>query len=264
MRLVALHQDVLVFVSRVWQTTCTAVRAGGEGFVIDSPVYPDELETLPGVLAQAGFPVSALVATHADWDHLLGRTAFPGAALGLGDLSARRLQSEPGTPQRELREFDEEHYVESRPPLSLGQLQQFPVPGHLALGHEREIELHPATGHVEDGMALWLPWTGVLVCGDYLSPVELPTLSPSGSADAYAATLGRLSELVEQAEWIVPGHGAPMSQETARRICSEDRAYIDALRASDAAPTLPEGRRTAAQRKIHRENVEQVTASRRP
>ena len=41
--------------------------------MIDSPVYPDELEALGGVLEQAGFPVSGLLATHADWDHLLGR-----------------------------------------------------------------------------------------------------------------------------------------------------------------------------------------------
>ena len=44
MRVAALVSDVIVFVSDVWQTTCTAVRAGDEGFVIDSPVYPEELE----------------------------------------------------------------------------------------------------------------------------------------------------------------------------------------------------------------------------
>ena len=77
MRVLALHPDIIVFISRVWQTTCTAVRSGGEGFVIDSPVYPDELEALPGVLEQAGFDVSGLLVTHADWDHLLGRLAQP-------------------------------------------------------------------------------------------------------------------------------------------------------------------------------------------
>ncbi len=79
MRVLALHRDVIVLISRVWQTSCTAVRSGEEGFVIDSPVYPDELEALPGVLEQAWFPVSALVATHGDWDHLLGRLVVPGA-----------------------------------------------------------------------------------------------------------------------------------------------------------------------------------------
>ena len=51
--------------------------------MIDSPVYPDELEALPGVLEQAGFPVSGLLATHGDWDHLLGRDGVPGRVARL-------------------------------------------------------------------------------------------------------------------------------------------------------------------------------------
>src|SRR5438270_13149357 len=102
MRLLALHQDVIVFISRAWQTTCTAVRAGEEGFVIDSPVYPDELEAVPGVLEQAGFPVSGLLATHADWDHLLARVAFPDASLGCAESSTERLNAELGAAQRDL------------------------------------------------------------------------------------------------------------------------------------------------------------------
>jgi hypothetical protein len=57
MRVLAVDADLIVVISRFWQTTCTAVRAGEEGFVIDSPVYPDELEAVPSVLEQAGFPV---------------------------------------------------------------------------------------------------------------------------------------------------------------------------------------------------------------
>ncbi|MBJ7331367.1 MAG: MBL fold metallo-hydrolase, partial [Solirubrobacteraceae bacterium] len=75
MRVVGLHPDVLVATSRFWQTTCTIVRNGDEGFVIDSPVLPDELEVLPAIVEQAAFPVSGLLATHGDWDHLLGRLA---------------------------------------------------------------------------------------------------------------------------------------------------------------------------------------------
>src|SRR3954447_2245835 len=203
MRVVGLHSDVLVATSRMWQTTCTIVRNGEECFVIDSPVFPDELELLPAVLEHAGFVLTGLLATHADWDHLLGRLAFPGAALGVAETTAARLTAEPGAAARELRAYDEEHYVQRPAPLSLGQVQALPVPGHVELGGE-EIELHPTEGHTADGMALWAPWAGVLVCGDYLSPVEIPMLSEGGSRDAYLATLERLRALVEQAEWIVP------------------------------------------------------------
>src|SRR2546421_4572738 len=103
MRVLAVHPDVIVFVSSVWQTTCTAVRADDEGFVIDSPVFPDELDAVPNILQQAAFPISGLLATHGDWDHLLGRLAFPDASLGCAEATARRLVAEPGGAQRELR-----------------------------------------------------------------------------------------------------------------------------------------------------------------
>src|ERR671932_613168 len=224
MRAISVHQDVLVATSEVWQTTCTAVRRGDEGFLIDSPVYPDELEVLPTLLEQAGFPFSGLLATHGDWDHLLGRLAFAGAALGVAETTAARLTGEPGDAQRKLRAFDEEHYVERPAPLSLGQVQALPVPGHVELG-AKEIELHPTEGHTADGMALWAPWAGVLVCGDYLSPVEIPMLSEGGSRDAYLATLERLRPLVEQARWVVPGHGAPTEAPRAAEILDEDVRY---------------------------------------
>ncbi len=97
MRAIALHADVLVATSQVWQTTCTVLRRGDEAFVIDSPVYPDELELLPTLLRQAGFGFSGLLVTHADWDHLLGRYAFPQVALGCAESTAAVLRERPGT-----------------------------------------------------------------------------------------------------------------------------------------------------------------------
>ena len=245
-----MHADVLVATSRVYQTSCTAIRSGEEGFVVDSPVYPDELEVLPAVLEQAGFSASGLLATHGDWDHLLGRLAFPGAALGVAETTAARLTGGPGAAQRELRAFDEEHYVERPSPLSLGQVQALPVPGHVELGGQ-EIELHSADGHTADGMALWVPWAGVLVCGDYLSPVEIPMLSESGSRDAYLATLERLRPLVAQAQWVVPGHGAPTDGPRASEILDEDVRYLTDW-------DLPASRRTAAQKAIDESNRKQA------
>jgi glyoxylase-like metal-dependent hydrolase (beta-lactamase superfamily II) len=258
LRALGVHPDLIVFVSQFWQTTCTAVRADDEGFVIDSPIYPEELQALPAVLEQAGFPVSGLVATHGDWDHLLGRIAFPGSSLGCGETTARRLQAEPGAAQRELRDFDDEQYIEDRPPLSLGHVQQLPVPGKLSLG-PNELELHPADGHTVDGTAFYLPWLGVLVCGDYLSPVEIPWISEGGSQSAYRATLERLRPVVQAAETVVPGHGRPLSTSEALQILDEDVAYLEALGAQGAGAALPRGRHSKTQRKIHAENLARLT-----
>lgn len=253
MRVIGLHSDVLVATSRIWQTTCTIVRSGAECFVIDSPVLPDELELLPAVLDRAGFDCSGLLATHADWDHLLGRLAFPDASLGVAETTAARLTAEPGAAARALRAFDDEYYVERPAPLSLGSLQPLPVPGHCEIGDE-ELELHPADGHTADGMAVWISWARVLVAGDYISPVEVPMISDGGSRDAYLATLRRLEPLVETAAYVVPGHGEVLEGARAAAIMREDVNYLAKL--PDAE--LPLARRGEAQRAIHAENVQRV------
>ena len=239
----------------MWQTNAVALRAGDEAMLIDSPYFADELEALPGLLAGAGFEPDALLATHADFDHVLGRLAFPGMTLGLAESSVERLQREPGEAQRALRQYDAEFYVSRPAPLALGQVQALPVPGHVEIG-DRELELHPAEGHTPDGMALFDRAQGLLIVGDYLSDVEIPWISAGGSLADYRATLARLAPLVEEATTVVPGHGAPHDRESTLRLLDEDVDYLAALERGDGQ--LPAGRDSKAQREIHEENVTRV------
>lgn len=261
MRAVALHADALVATSAVLHANCVLVRddsdQAGETFVIDSPVLPDELEALPTLIEQARFPAaSGLLATHGDWDHLLGRLAFPSVALGCAESTAARLRASPGEAQRELRVFDEDLLIERDRPLALGSVQALPVPGRCAVAGEHELELHPASGHTADGMAIFIPWARVLVAGDYLSAVELPTLGDAGGdLDTYLATLERLRTLVARAEHVVPGHGPVLGAEQALVVLEQDLVYLRALSERGAEAELPVGRRTPAQRKLHAENV---------
>jgi glyoxylase-like metal-dependent hydrolase (beta-lactamase superfamily II) len=262
-RALAVHTDVIVVISGVWQTTCTAVRSGDEGFLIDSPLLPEELEALPALFEQAGFPISGLLATHGDWDHLLGKLAFPQSSLGVAETTATRLNDEIGTAQRRLRDFDAEWYVDGRKPLGLGEFQALPVPGRISIGSEtvNELELYPADGHTGDGVSYWVPWAQVLICGDYLSPVEIPMISAhnGGTLESYRETLFRLSPLVNNAATVIPGHGSPLTGERALQILAEDLAYLDAL-TGGAEVTLPEGRRSATQKQIHERNVAALAA----
>jgi glyoxylase-like metal-dependent hydrolase (beta-lactamase superfamily II) len=192
--------------------------------VIDSPLLPEELEALPALLLQAGFPApSGLLATHADWDHLLGRLVFPEAALGCAASTVRRLSAEPGTAQRELRAFDRQFYIERPRPLMLGSIQALEVPGECEIG-PHGLQLYPADGHTEDGMAMWLDWARVLVVGDYLSTVEPPQVE--GSVAAYIATLERLRPLVGAADYVVPGHGPVLDGKQALELLEENRAFV--------------------------------------
>ena len=126
------------------------------------------------------------------------------------------------------------------------------MPGYCGLG-DSELELHPTGGHTVDGMAVWAPWLGLLVCGDYLSPFEIPTVS--AGVGAYLDTLTRLEPLVAAASRIVPGHGGVINRETAQRVLAEDRAYLEALGRDSGGVALPDGRRDGEQRRLHAENV---------
>ncbi|MGH2855824.1 MAG: MBL fold metallo-hydrolase [Solirubrobacteraceae bacterium] len=260
--MLALHPDVMVATSAIWQTNCAVVRGGEEVFLVDSPVLPEELDALPALLEQARFPApSGLLATHGDWDHLLGRFAFPGVALGCAQSTAERLRAAPGGAQRELRAFDEEYLIERPRPLALGALQTLPVPGRCGIG-ELELELHPAEGHTVDGMAVWVTWARVLLAGDYLSSVEIPTLGDAtGALRSYVATLERLRPLVEGALRVVPGHGPALDSERGLAVLEEDLAYLRALGERGAAAELPAGRRTSFQRRQHGENVARIAAA---
>lgn len=263
MRAVSISADALVITSAFWQTNAVALRAGGEAVLIDSPYLPNELEALPSVLAGAGFEPDGLLATHADFDHLLGRLAYPQMALGVGESTAERLRREPGGAQRALRDYDASFYVERLAPLSLGQVQALPVPGRVDLGSGEgavEIELWGAGGHTADGTALFARSLGVLAVGDYVSSVEIPWISEGGSLEAYRATLARLGPLVEAAEHVVPGHGPAHTAERALRLIEEDVAYLDALEAGEERPPLPAGRDSKAQRKIHSRNMAALAA----
>jgi glyoxylase-like metal-dependent hydrolase (beta-lactamase superfamily II) len=164
----------------------------------------------------------------------------------------------PGAAQRELRDADAEFYVSRPSPLSLGAVQALPAPGSVELGEE-ELELQPAEGHTSDGIAVFAPWCGVLVCGDYLSDVEIPSLGEGGALDAYRATLARLAPLAERANAAVPGHGSPLSRDDALRILDQDVDYLDALERGEERPELPSGRDSRSQRELHAENLRRLS-----
>jgi glyoxylase-like metal-dependent hydrolase (beta-lactamase superfamily II) len=199
------------------------------------------------------FTVVGLLATHADWDHVLAPLAFGDGPLGVAESSAERLREQPGDAQRGLRAFDEEHYVQRPRPLALSGWQELPVPGRCELG-AAELELVATPGHTADGLAVHVPWARTLIAGDYLSPVEIPMVGHSVAA--YLETLATLEPLVGQADWVIPGHGEPLDGERALAILREDRAYLEAL----PAASLPMARRTAAQRAIHELNVARLSA----
>ena len=251
MLIVRPHDDITVAVSALWETTATLVRApgGGPTVLIDAPVLPGEIAATRALAA-----VEWLVATHRHWDHLLGRLVFPDAPLLVSPRTLAHLRARPEATEEAMRDFDDRFYLQRPEPLRLADAESIALPGALALG-DASVELVPTAGHCDDGLAVWVPWARTLVCGDYLSPIELPYLeAPDGSLPDYRATLDRLAPLVDAAAVVIPGHGAPLDGAAARTILDEDRRYLDELaRRGDAG--LPRGADSAFQRSIHAANV---------
>ena len=218
----------------MWQTTCTrAALAARRAFVVDSPVFPDELDALPA-RARAGRLPGQRPAGH---PRRLGPRARPprlprrGARRGRDDRRAPAPAS-PATPQRELRAFDEEHYVERPRRCRSARSRRCRCPGTLGLG-EHELELHPADGHTADGMAVWAPWARVLVCGDYLSPVEIPcALAEPARATPTWRRSSACAPLVERGRRGSCPATAPRSTAPARWPSSRGRALPDRLGAA--------------------------------
>ena len=250
MRAVGLHADVVVATSRAYQTTCTLVRSGGEAFCIDSPVFPDELEILPALAEQAGFSVVGLLATHADWDHLLGRYAFPEAPLGLrGDDRGAAGQRAGRRAARAAR-------------VRRGALRRAPA---AAVAAERAARCRcRASCEVGDARARAAPGRRAHRGrhGD-LGPVgaraRLRRLPVAGRDPDARPRAGRRARTSRRSRGSSRSSSRPSTScpATARRstatraaaILREDRAYLEALLEHGEAAKLPLARRTAAQRK---------------
>ena len=242
MRQTRLNDAALVLTSALWQVNAVALQlADGATVLVDSLVLPGELEELPGVLKEAGLEPEALVVTHAHFDHVLGRAAYPGLPLLAGADTAALLRDDAGGVLRELEESDAELYLDRR---VLPRLDGAQDAGGLAL------ERVDAAGHAAEGSAYFDPSLGVLLAGDYLIEIEIPLVSAAGSPEAYLATLDRLAPLVARAEVVVPGHGPPLSRERALELLELDRRYV-----SDLASGPVRGSGDRRQRRIHEDNV---------
>lgn len=197
--------------------------------LVDSPVLPDELAALP--------QPDVLAVTHAHFDHVLARSAFPDLELHAG--ASTRAAFASGEWEEELRESDEELYVERQvwPDLS-GAVEPTLFDAVVDAG-----------GHAADGHAFLAG--DVLLPGDYLMEVEIPLVSQAGSPERYLATLDRLEPLVREATTIVPGHGPPLDRARALELLDLDRRYV-----SDLAAGPLRGPDTHRQARIHRDNVE--------
>lgn len=229
---------VLVATSRVMVTTTTLVVHGSRGLLVDPAWRPDELVALADDLDALAVTVTAGVATHAHHDHLLWHPRFGDAPRWASPATAQAahagraglladLLADPGDPfPSEVRAAFAQ--VAAAPGLpDRGTGTAFLPDPFGPDGPAEDIELVVHDAHAPGHTAVWLPARHTLLVGDLLSDVELPLPFDPDDLDAYVAGLDALAPYVARTGVLVPGHGMPTYEPTAR--LDADRRYLDAV-----------------------------------
>jgi glyoxylase-like metal-dependent hydrolase (beta-lactamase superfamily II) len=209
--------------STLYQTTTLELRRGTDRLLVDPGISPWEIDE---VVSSAQDPVTQVLVTHADWDHVMALGVLPEAQVTASSGAAERICS--GEARASIEKESVEAYV---PYVALDGLhceQEVEPPADVALGPWSAV-CRAGRGHTDDGLISWFPEERLLVVGDYLSELEIPFAY--SSVRDYQTTLHTLIGVIERErpEFVVVGHGKPHSADRALRIADEDLDYVDAV-----------------------------------
>ena len=194
--------------SRAFRMNTTVMLDPEHAVLVDPGVLPSELDELAATVARERVAHVTLCFTHADWDHVLGRPWWPEAGTLAHDTFAAEVARRAREIEAEAVELADAHGERWARPFQ-------PFTPETAVAGQRFLKLGPwrlvvrdAPGHSDSQISLHFPESRLLLCGDMLSDIEMPTLnSPSR---VYRQTLESLRPLVEGGaiETLVPGHGS--------------------------------------------------------
>jgi len=211
---------VLVATSRVMSTTSTILWRDGEALLVDPAWLPDELDALADELVARGLRVVGGFATHAHHDHLLWHPRFGSAPRWASAATAALARDERDDLVAALGgDFPRELVA------LMGRVEGVDAaipPSSAPPGFAPELVVHD--GHAPGHTALWLAEQRVLIAGDMLSDLELPLPFAPDDLPSYRAALDRLAPYVSQAAVVIPGHGMPGADASAR--LDADRRYL--------------------------------------
>jgi glyoxylase-like metal-dependent hydrolase (beta-lactamase superfamily II) len=207
-------------------TTTTTVLALGEHecMVVDPAMEPSDLVDVSALVREVGRTVTLGWSTHPHWDHVLWSSELGAEVVR---FATRRNAELCAAEQAEL-----EAYLESECPGHETGLCGRLTP--LEDGEGRwptscRVIAHDA--HAPGHGALWVQDKGLLIAGDMVSDIEIPTLdleSPGPVSD-YEEALNRYEEIASDVVRFVPGHGAPGDGTELRRRLALDRRYLAGL-----------------------------------
>ena len=208
------------FESALWQTSSLLLAKDGEAVLVDPCISTEEVARIAARADELGVRVVAMLATHADWDHVCGIAAFPDAEAAMGEASAERVES--GRSWDRIRQAAPEYGLEvAGPPRVDRRLEA----GRAHRVGPFTVETIPLPGHTSDGLGYRIRELDLLAVGDYLSAIEFPFVS---SPAAYRSTLAALVDLLRRDPpgRVVAGHGPEHTAAEALEIAEADLDYL--------------------------------------
>jgi hydroxyacylglutathione hydrolase len=220
--------------STLYQTSTLELRLAGQRLLVDPGISPWEIDE---VVAASVDPVSQVLITHADWDHILGIPSLPEAQITASRAAAERIDS--GQARESVEKESGEAYVVCGDLSLLRVDRRIDAPSGADLG-PWHVVMRTGHGHTDDGLVTSFPEEGLLVTGDYLSGLEVPAAYVS--VHDYRDTLQTLIGVIERERphFVVVGHGRPHTSEQALRIADEDLDYVEAVLAFADGGCRPE------------------------
>ena len=213
--------------SALWETTALVLHVRGEAVLVDPCISAPEISAIAADVAARGLDVRGLLITHADWDHVCGISAFPGAPAIMSRGAAARIASGQAA-ESVVREGAAEGLSWEGAPRADLVFE----PGEALQVGPFTVETMALPGHTECGAGYRVRELELLCVGDYLSVIEFPFVYVSTAA--YRATLAALSDSLERdpVEHVVPGHGRALGRREALQIAAQDLDYLHALKAA--------------------------------
>ncbi len=223
--------------------------------VVDTGCGPRQAAVILDSIRQITELPLTVVNTHAHYDHFFGNAAFEqaGVAEFWAQENAIRQMSENGEQQRSL-------VAEEEPEMAAADAQgaaairivipQAAVgeqPVLVDLGEVSVMLFSLGRGHTDGDLLVGTPST--LFAGDLVEEGGYPSFEDSFPAD-WADTLRQLSALRHRYEFLVPGHGEPMSDAEVKAMATTMSTAVRLARqatqetphdATKAIPILPYG-----------------------
>src|SRR5262249_4655813 len=153
------------FEAALWQTTSVALYNGSRAVLVDPGIDVGEVDAIAAAVKDAGAEGTHLLITHADWGHIAGIAAFPGAAAPPSAAEGARITDGKATDRlaEAAKAYD----------MTIGgwpRCDGILVPGQVVDVGGIAVQPVLCSGHTPAGLAFLVRELGLLALGDHVSP----------------------------------------------------------------------------------------------